>query len=449
MPNEKMTAAPGGALTPAQHLDLYYYMQLNRRLEDRLVTLFRQNKIVGGVYSSLGQEAVSIGSSYALEPRDWLAPMIRNIGALLVKGFKPRDIFTQHMAKFTSPTQGKDGTSHFGDLKVRHVVSPISMLGDLIPVMTGVAMAGRYLGQNIVAMTWIGDGGSSTGVFHEGMNFAATQRAPFVLILENNQWAYSTPVARQVPIKNLADRAVAYGVQSKIVDGNDVLAVYAASKAAVDECRAGRGPVLIEVKTMRMKGHAQHDPAEYVPKAMMDFWKQQDPIARYEKYLTDNKLWDAAKKSEIDARIDRELDADQKFAEESPLPPPELAEQGVYCNGCHTIEAEWRRPKKEVTPPASNEPAVWKVADFGAFKAATAPAAVPALRVETATVTDTTSPEVDPDSAGPAKEVPLRVPFGRGPKDRSVELERRDKAVERPPHQPRHHQNKPHKRRRR
>ena len=157
-------------LTREQYLDLYYYMQLNRQLEDRMVRLFRQNKIVGGLYSSLGQEAVSVGTAYALEPKDWLAPMIRNIGALLVKGFKPRDIFTQHMAKYTSPTLGKDGTSHFGDLKVRHTVSPISMLGDLIPVMTGVAMAGRYLGQNIVALTWIGDGGSSTGAFHEGLN---------------------------------------------------------------------------------------------------------------------------------------------------------------------------------------------------------------------------------------------------------------------------------------
>src|SRR6202034_1371395 len=378
MPNEKMTAAPSGALTTAQHLDLYYYMQLNRRLEDRLVTLFRQNKIVGGVYSSLGQEGVSIGSSYALEPRDWLAPMIRNIGALLVKGFKPRDIFTQHMAKFTSPTQGKDGTSHFGDLKVRHVVSPISMLGDLIPVMTGVAMAGRYLGQNIVAMTWIGDGGTSTGAFHEGLNLAAQQRAPLVLVVENNQWAYSTPVARQVPIKNLADRAVAYGIASKIVDGNDVLATYETTRSAVEDCRAGRGPVLIEVKTMRMKGHAQHDPAEYVPKAMFDYWKTQDPIVRYEAYLTEHNLWDPGKKAEIDARIEQELDADQKFAEESPLPPAELAEQGVYCDGCHTIAADWRRPKKEVMPPASSEGAVGKVADFGAFKGPLAPAATTA-----------------------------------------------------------------------
>src|SRR6202451_4080864 len=213
-------------LTREQHLELYYFMQLNRQLEERMVRLFRQNKIVGGLYCSLGQEAVSVGSCYPLEKKDWIAPMIRNIGALLVKGVPPRDIFTQHMAKYTSPTQGKDGTSHFGDLKVHHVVSPISMLGDLIPVMTGVAMAGRYLGQRCVAMTWIGDGGSSTGAFHEGLNLAAAQHAPFVLILENNQWAYSTPVSRQVPLRDLAERGRAYGITPVTVDGNDAIAIF-------------------------------------------------------------------------------------------------------------------------------------------------------------------------------------------------------------------------------
>src|ERR1700676_1712230 len=229
-------------LSRQQYLDLYYYMRLNRAVEDTMVKLFRQNKIVGGLYSSLGQEGISVGSAYALQKKDWMAPMIRNIGALLVKGVPPRDIFTQHMAKFTSPTKGKDGTSHFGDLQNLHIVSPISMLGDLIPVMTGVAMAGRYLGQNIVAMTWIGDGGSSTGVFHEGLNFAASQKAPFVLILENNQWAYSTPVSKQTALRNLADRALAYGISSYIVDGNDVVAVYTTTKEAVERARAGEGP---------------------------------------------------------------------------------------------------------------------------------------------------------------------------------------------------------------
>ena len=416
-------------LTPQQQLELYYFMQLNRQLEERLVKLFRQNKIVGGVYSSLGQEAVSIGTSYALEPRDWLAPMIRNIGTLLVKGFKPRDIFTQHMAKYTSPTHGKDGTSHFGDLKKLHVVSPISMLGDLIPVMTGVAMAGRYLGQKIVAMTWIGDGGSSTGAFHEGLNFAATQRAPFVLVLENNQWAYSTPVSRQVPLKNLANRAKAYGIESHIVDGNDVLAVYETSKAAVEECRAGRGPILIEAKTMRMKGHAQHDPAEYVPKEMVEFWKTQDPIARYEKYLTENKIWDAAKKSEIDARIERELDQDQKFAEESPMPPPEIVEQGVYCEGCHTIEAQWQRPKKEVTPPLSNAKSSWAVSDFGNFAPAK-PAKESAVGGNGAESQPDTAPAAAEAKTEVDAEVPLRVPFGRGPKDKAFVRETQEQAKE-------------------
>jgi len=137
-------------------------------------------------------------------------------------------------------------------------------------------------------MTWIGDGGSSTGAFHEGMNYAASQRAPLVLVIENNQWAYSTPVARQVPVRNLVDRAKAYGVTGLVADGNDVLAVYETSKRAVEQCRAGDGPVLIEVKTMRMKGHAQHDPAEYVPKQMYEYWKGRDPIAHYETYLTAN-----------------------------------------------------------------------------------------------------------------------------------------------------------------
>ena len=283
-------------LTRQQYLDLYYYMRLNRAVEDTMVKLFRQNKIVGGLYSSEGQEAISVGTAYALEKKDWLAPMIRNIGALLVKGVPPRDIFTQHMAKYSSPTRGKDGTSHFGDLENLHIVSPISMLGDLIPVMTGVAMAGRYLGQKIVAMTWIGDGGSSTGVFHEGLNFAASQKAPFVLILENNQWAYSTPVKRQVPVKDLADRAKAYGIASYIVDGNDVVAVYTTAKEAVERARAGEGPILIEAKSMRMRGHAQHDPAEYVPKDMFEYWKQRDPIVLYEKFLTGEKLLDAKSK---------------------------------------------------------------------------------------------------------------------------------------------------------
>jgi len=357
-------------LTRQQYLDLYYYMRLNRAVEDTMVKLFRQNKIVGGLYSSLGQEAISVGTAYALQKNDWLAPMIRNIGALLVKGVPPRDIFTQHMAKYTSPTLGKDGTSHFGDLDKLHIVSPISMLGDLIPVMAGVAIGSRYLGQKIVTMTWIGDGGSSTGVFHEGLNFAATQKAPFVLILENNQWAYSTPVRRQVPIENLADRAKAYGIASYIVDGNDVVEVFTTTREAVERARSGEGPILIEAKSFRRMGHAQHDPAEYVPKEQRTYWESRDPVTLYEKYLTDEKLLDAKSKKELESKIDALLTKDRDFAESSPMPPPELAEKGVYCTGddCHKIRPKWERPLSEVTPPKSSIAAVWTVEGFGSGK---------------------------------------------------------------------------------
>src|SRR5437879_1679264 len=357
-------------LTRQQYLDLYYYMRLNRAVEDMMVKLFRQNKIVGGLYSSLGQEAISVGTAYALEKKDWLAPMIRNIGALLVKGVRPRDIFMQHMAKYDSPTKGKDGTSHFGDLDVMHIVSPISMLGDVFPVMTGVAMSGRYLGQKTVAMTWIGDGGSSTGVFHEGLNFAAAQKAPFVLILENNLWAYSTPVRKQVPLENLADRAKAYGIDSYIVDGNDVVAVYSTAKEAVERARAGEGPILIEAKSFRRMGHAQHDPAGYVPKAMRAYWEGRDPLALYETLLAGEKLLDAQGKKEVEDKIDSLLAEERDSAENSPMPPPELAETGVYCTGddCHKIRAKWERPIAEVTPPRSRVKAVWEGPGFGSGK---------------------------------------------------------------------------------
>ncbi|MFQ5723942.1 MAG: thiamine pyrophosphate-dependent dehydrogenase E1 component subunit alpha [Terriglobia bacterium] len=345
-------------LTKQQHLELYYWMQLNRKLEDLLTNLFRQNKIVGGLYSSLGQEAISVGTAYALEKRDWIAPMIRNLGAVLVKGYRPRDIIMQYTAKAGSPTGGKDGTAHFGDLKQKRVISPISMLGDLIPVMTGIGLGARYLGREEVALTWIGEGGSSTGVFHEGLNFAAVRQAPLVLVLENNLWAYSTPIYLQTAATDFADRAKGYGIPGVIVDGNDVLEVYRVTQEAVARARRGDGPTLIEAKTFRRKGHAQHDPAKYVPEWMLKEWEAKDPIRRYEKYLTEKKLWTEKNKQQILARIDTELKQELAAAEASPLPEPEVAAQGVYCDGCHEIKPEWKRSPEEVKPPR-NFPADW------------------------------------------------------------------------------------------
>jgi TPP-dependent pyruvate/acetoin dehydrogenase alpha subunit len=351
-------------LSAAQARQLYYFLRLTRSLEDLLARLYRQGQVFGGLYSSLGQEAVSVGSASALEPGDWIAPMIRNIGALLVRGIRPREILMQLMAREGSPTRGKDGTCHMADFP-RHIVAPMSMLGDLIPIMTGVAMAGRYLGHRIVTMTWIGDGGTSTGAFHEGMNLAAVQKAPLVVIVENNQWAYSTPVSHQVPLRDLAERARAYGIPSHIVDGNDVVAMLHTTRQAVAQARSAQGPVLIEAKTMRMTGHAQHDPAEYVPREMFEYWKARDPLDRCRAFLTQSALWEAITPEELDARVERELTNELAAAEASPFPPPEAAAQGVYCDGCHTIEAHWLRPRAEVTPPGANVSARWVVPDFG------------------------------------------------------------------------------------
>jgi TPP-dependent pyruvate/acetoin dehydrogenase alpha subunit len=207
-------------------------------------------------------------------------------------------------------------------------------------------------------------------VFHEGLNFAASQRAPFVLILENNLWAYSTPVQRQVPLENLADRARAYGIASYVVDGNDVVEVYTAAKKAVERARAGEGPILIEAKTFRRRGHAQHDPAEYVPKEQREFWEKRDPIALYETFLLKEKLLDAKGNKELEEKLTSLLEKEREFAENSPMPPEETVHGGVYCcgNACHKIRPKWERPIAEVMPPQSCVDPVWTVEGFGRGK---------------------------------------------------------------------------------
>jgi TPP-dependent pyruvate/acetoin dehydrogenase alpha subunit len=334
-------------LSQQQVIEIYRWMILNRRMETALENLYKQGKVVGGVYFGLGQEGCSCASAYALGKDDWMGPMIRNQGALLVRGFAPRDIMMQYMAKSGSPTRGRDTTSHFGDLEKRNVVAPISMLGDLIPVLTGVALGARLQGKNIAAMTWIGDGGQSTGVTYEGLNFAAVQNLGLVLIVENNLWGYSTPSDMQFRVKDLAERAIAYGIPGVIVDGTDACQVYDACHDAVERARRGEGPTLIEAKMMRMKGHAIHDAADYVPKPLFEYWKKRDPITRLEDYLVRQKKWlTADENAKLIADVERQLEVEREFAVNSPMPTPESAEGGVYCeNGCHEIKPKYAIPK--------------------------------------------------------------------------------------------------------
>jgi TPP-dependent pyruvate/acetoin dehydrogenase alpha subunit len=333
-------------LNKQQAIEIYRYMLLNRRMETALENLYKQGKVVGGVYFGLGQEACSCASAYALNKDDWFAPMIRNQGALLVRGFRAADTMMQYMAKAGSPTKGRDGTSHFGDIGERNMVSPISMLGDLIPVMAGVALGARMQGRNIAALTWIGDGGQSTGVTYEGINFAAVQDLGLVLIVESNLWAYSTPSEMQYRIKDLAERAIAYGIPGVIIDGTDACQVYDATHEACERARRGQGPTLIEAKMMRMKGHAIHDAADYVPKPLFEYWRKRDPIARFEKYLLSKKWLTSEENKNLIADVERELEADRDFAVASPMPEPESAAGGVYCDSdCHKIKPKYGVPK--------------------------------------------------------------------------------------------------------
>src|SRR5438128_5521745 len=258
-----------------------------------------------------------------------MAPMIRNQGSLLVRGFSARDVMMQYMAKAGSPTKGRDASSHFGDIVKRNVVSPISTLGDLIPVLAGVALGARLQGKHIAVMTYIGDGGQSTGVTYEGLNFAAVQNLGLVLLVENNLWAYSTPSDMQFRVKDLAERAIAYGIPGMIIDGTDACQVYDSCHEACERSRRGEGPTLIASKMMRMKGHAIHDAAEYVPKPVFEYWKKRDPIARLENYLVKVKKWLTADENEkLIADVDRQLEEDRDYAVASPMPSPESAAGG-------------------------------------------------------------------------------------------------------------------------
>src|SRR6266705_3215229 len=337
LPATRPTAAvppPGGAaLSADQLLEIYRYLRLTRTLEERLVALYRQSKVIGGLFRSLGQEGESVASAYALDRgrhRDILSPLIRNLGSLLVMGAKPVEILRQYMAKAESPTHGRELNVHFNDLE-KGYLGQISHLGDMIPVMAGITLTFKLRAEPRVGLVYIGDGATSTGTFHEGLNFAAVQKVPLVVIAEYNRWAYSTPPEKQFAVKDLAEKAKGYGIPAVTVDGNDVLAVYEATKFAVERARRGKGVHFIEVKTYRRKGHAEHDDQRYVPREELDRWAQEnDPVDRYVKRLVDSGWADEADLKDIDERVRVEVDQATDACVNEPLPEPETALPGVY-----------------------------------------------------------------------------------------------------------------------
>jgi pyruvate dehydrogenase E1 component alpha subunit/2-oxoisovalerate dehydrogenase E1 component alpha subunit len=331
---------PAG-LTREQLLELYYFLRLTRALEERLANLYRQTKVIGGLFRSLGQEADAVGSAYALRPGDILSPLIRNLGSMLVKGATPVEVLRQYMAKAAGPTAGRELNIHFNDLD-RGFLGQISHLGDMVPVMAGIALHFKLTGQPRVGMAYVGDGAMSTGAFHEGLNFAAVQRLPLVVIAENNGYAYSTPLSKQTAVRCLADKAAGYGIPGIQADGNDLLAVYETTRGAVEHARAGQGPVLVELLTYRRKGHAEHDSQSYVSREELEAWAKNDPVDRYLARLLESGWASAGELDGIEARVGSELDAAVALCEDEPLPEPATALDGVYADPPRAA-VEWYR----------------------------------------------------------------------------------------------------------
>jgi len=291
--------------------------------------LYRQGKIIGGAYTGNGNEATSVGSSYALGKTDYLFPMHRDIGAHFVKGQTPYQLYLQHLARGSGFTRGRDGTGHYADTELR-IYGNISHLAAMIPLANGVALALKNRKEDSVVLNYIGDGGCNVGDFHEALAMASVMKLPLILIIENNQFAYSTPLHKQYACENLSDRAIGYGIPGVTVDGTDILQVYAETRKAVDRARAGDGPSLIESVTMRMHGHSAHDDASYVPKEMYEIWNKRDPIRQFERKLFDWGILDEDENTKMFEEINHTLTTSAEDAVKEPYPHGSEVTDGVF-----------------------------------------------------------------------------------------------------------------------
>jgi pyruvate dehydrogenase E1 component alpha subunit len=311
-------------------LDMLHFMKLTREIEDRIERkLYRQGRIVGGVYVGRGQEAISVGTAIHMEKDDVVAPSHRDMGVFLMRGITARRIIAQYMGRQTGLTRGRDGNMHMGDMNY-NVIAFVSHLGDNVPVASGAALAFKQRGEKRVALCYTGEGATSRGDWHEGINFASIHKLPVVFFINNNAYAYSTPIELQMAVEDVASRAPGYGIPGEVVDGNDILAVYDSAKRAIDRARSGEGPSLIEYKTFRMTGHSAHDDAGYVPPEMFEEWKKKDPILCFEQNLIDEGALTQERLDEMQRDCAMMIDDAVDWAEKQPYPVPEDVTRDVY-----------------------------------------------------------------------------------------------------------------------
>ena len=320
---------PASSLGDDQRKQLFLHMLQAREFDMAMLRLYRQGRAFGGVYSQIGNEATSVGSAFALRMSDALFPMHRNIGGHFVRGQSLDALMLNHTARVGSMMRGTDGTGHYADIP-KKIYGNVSHLGAMIPVAAGYVLASKMRGEDTVAMTYIGDGGSQVGDFHEAMNFASVQKLPLVLIVENNLYAYSTPNSEEFACARLSDRAAGYGCFGETVDGTDVELVYETCLRAVERARAGEGPSIIETLTMRMRGHAEHDDARYVPKELFAEWEPRDPIARYQQFLLDRGVVTEQEIDELRRQLSEEMNKAIDDAMALPYPPAEEGRKNVF-----------------------------------------------------------------------------------------------------------------------
>jgi TPP-dependent pyruvate/acetoin dehydrogenase alpha subunit len=337
MPTTRARRKPASKSEPVTSHDqelllrIFEMMVMMRAVEDRMVSMYRSGDLLGSLYTGHWHEAIAVGTASALRQDDFLAPLHRDLGAHLWRGMDPAQIMASFMGKATSPTGGRDGTLHYGRLDL-NVYNPPSHIPDNYPVATGAAFAFVYRGEDRVALAYCGDGSTSEGDFHEAVNIAAVMKLPCIFIVENNQYAYSTPIRLQSAAAHFAVKAAGYGIPGVTVDGTDVLAVHDATAEAVARARAGDGPSLLECVTMRMHGHAEHDPADYVPREMLAEWQQRDPVALFEARLLEHGVLDEEAAAMVREAARQKAIAARTKALADPLPDPTTVEQALYAD---------------------------------------------------------------------------------------------------------------------
>jgi len=310
---------------------MLYLLKLARYFDERMEALYRQGRLPGAIYSGRGQEGTHVGTVLALEPNDSLFPTHRDLTAQLTKGLDLKRVMAQFWGRIDGYTRGRDGNSHIGDWQGHRTFTVMSHLPIAYPVACGAALAYQRSGDRRVAMAICGDGATSNGRWHEAINTSAIHRLPVVWVVNNNQWAYSTPNRLEFAVPTIAERAAAYGIPGARVDGGDVLAVYEAARAAVARARDGEGPTLIESVSLRWRGHAGHDPASYMPKEMLELsMAEHDPAKNFEAWMRAQGLVDDEVMAALTARIEREFEEGYEFALASPFPEPGDVRKGNW-----------------------------------------------------------------------------------------------------------------------